>query len=104
MKSRFIMAKMLILLKQYKGLDFMLPLVERMTLKRPNLRPTAADALKQFDDLVKQQPIRVTKWRIKHVDFDRFDNFFGDLASLGPVGMAYVKSLLSASSSLFCVT
>lgn len=93
------MAKMLILLKQYKGLDFMLPLVESMTLKRPNLRPTAADALKQFDDLVNQLSMRVTKWRIKQVDFDRFDNFFGNLASLGPVGVAYVKSLISAPSS-----
>lgn len=85
------MAKMLILLKQYKGLNTMLPLVESMTLKRPNSRPTAADALKQLDNLVEQQPMHVIKWRIKQVGFDRYDNFLSDLASLGPVGMAYLK-------------
>lgn len=102
MKSRFITAKMLILLKQYKGLNFMLPLVESMTLKRPYSRPTAADALKQLDNLVEQQPMHVIKWRIKQVGFDRYDNLFSDLASLGPVGMAYLKERGHACRVLLC--
>lgn len=98
MESPFIMAKMLILFQQYKGLDFMLPLIENMTLKRPNSRPTAADALKQFDDITKHQPIHVTKWRIKQANSHPLDNLIDNLASIGPVGMAYVKSLISESS------
>lgn len=77
----------------------MLPLIENMTLKRPNSRPTAADALKQFDDITKHQPIHVTKWRIKQANSHPLDNLIDNLASIGPVGMAYVKSLISESSS-----
>ena len=44
-----------ILVRQYKNLDFLSPVMDAMTVEKPSDRPSATDALRQFKSLAYSQ-------------------------------------------------
>lgn len=87
----------------YKNMEFLTPLANSMTQKEPTARPSAAEALRQFEDISGKLSIHVVKWKVKKVKSHRVIQLYRNLTSLGPVCIAYVNWLSSKLSTYFFI-
>lgn len=76
----------------------MKPLIESMTKKDPKSRPTAVEALKQFEEIARRQPIHVVHWKLKSVESNWIIHAYQNIISLGAVNTAYAKRLIGMCS------
>lgn len=74
------------------------PLIESMTKKDPKSRPTAVEALKQFEEIARRQPIHVVQWKLKSVESNWIIHAYQNIISLGAVNTAYAKRVIGMCS------
>lgn len=74
-----------------------------MTRKDPKSRPTAAEALRQFEGIAKRQPIHVVQWKLKSVESNRIVHAYQDIKSLGIVSAVYARKFLSGYIYLYII-
>lgn len=70
-----------------------------MTREDPKARPTAVEALQQFEGMVKRQPVHVVLWKLKSVESNLIMHAYQNIISLGVVSAVYAKKLKRVCSS-----
>lgn len=80
-------------LKPFSNLDFFGPLVERMMEHFPDERPTAEEALAQWQEIRKSIPAIRREWRPKSREEHPIDAFVLDAINLHRFFMFCAKSL-----------
>lgn len=63
-----------------------------MTREDPKARPTAVEALQQFEGMVKRQPVHVVLWKLKSVESNLIMHAYQNIISLGVVSAVYAKT------------
>ncbi|KAL5492959.1 hypothetical protein ACEPAI_4407 [Sanghuangporus weigelae] len=87
-------------LNRYSNLDFLLPLVERMTTRDCRERLASFSALRLFDVLVSNQSWYTLRWRLKEKDSGPITHFFQDVGSIFEETVNLAKSVLG---KIYCL-
>ncbi|EJC99800.1 uncharacterized protein FOMMEDRAFT_127984 [Fomitiporia mediterranea MF3/22] len=81
---------------KFTNIQFLTPLVESMTQQVPEKRPSSADALKQFNELVSDIPGYARRWVLKDVGGGKLTSVIQDAGSVRRECFYILKSLLGS--------
>ncbi|KAL5530879.1 hypothetical protein ACEPAG_3755 [Sanghuangporus baumii] len=85
-------------LEKYTNLNFLAPLVERMTEPNPKDRCTSSQAQMIFNRLISEQPRLTLRWRLKEKDSGLATRFFQDIGTICREFLNIVKEALATAS------
>ncbi|KAL5492994.1 hypothetical protein ACEPAI_4442 [Sanghuangporus weigelae] len=85
-------------LEKYTNLNFLVPLIERMTEPNPEDRCTSSQAQMIFNRLISEQPRLILRWRLKKKDSSPVTRFFQDVGTICRESLNVVKEALATAS------
>ncbi|KII88221.1 hypothetical protein PLICRDRAFT_110166 [Plicaturopsis crispa FD-325 SS-3] len=81
-------------IQKYQDLDFLIPLVQEMTQRDPNRRPSASDAFDIFRDIHEQLDPSAQRWRLRPRNETVPERVVRDTIAVAKGGMSSIRRLV----------